>query len=109
MKERDNIHKKRDLLSLEQLNSLRQRLKPGTRETFKTVDVFEGMNAPLPEIVADPDQRYQPFPLTDLQQAYWIGRNGSFQVSNVGSHIYYELEVSGFSCERFSKAWQRLI
>ena len=31
----------------------------------------------LPTIVPAPEQRHHPFPLTDMQQAYWIGRADS--------------------------------
>ncbi len=43
-------------------------------------------------IQPDPENRYAPFPLTDLQQAYWIGRSGSFQMGQVASHSYLEVE-----------------
>ncbi|NEQ14599.1 MAG: amino acid adenylation domain-containing protein, partial [Moorea sp. SIO3E2] len=38
---------------------------------------------PLPMIVPTPDQRYQPFPLTKIQQAYWLGRNSAFELGNI--------------------------
>ncbi|AFZ17608.1 non-ribosomal peptide synthetase [Allocoleopsis franciscana] len=63
----------------------------------------------LPTIVPNPDDRYQPFPLTDVQQAYWIGRSGIFELSNVSSHGYLEIETADLDLERFEKAWQRLI
>ncbi|MEO0688243.1 MAG: phosphopantetheine-binding protein, partial [Cyanobacteria bacterium J06649_11] len=37
----------------------------------------------LPKLVPDLNQRYEPFPLTDIQQAYWIGRNQAFELGNV--------------------------
>src|SRR5271166_733940 len=40
-------------------------------------------SAPLPEVVPDPSRRYQPFPLTDIQQAYLVGRTSAFDLGNV--------------------------
>ncbi|NEQ79122.1 MAG: amino acid adenylation domain-containing protein [Moorea sp. SIO2I5] len=63
----------------------------------------------LPTIITNPDKRYQPFPLTDVQQAYWIGSSGAFELSNVSCHIYLEIETVDLNLEKFEKAWQRLI
>ncbi|MEH2060573.1 MAG: amino acid adenylation domain-containing protein [Nostoc sp.] len=60
-------------------------------------------------IVPNRHERYQPFPLTDIQQAYWIGRNVAFELSNVATHSYREIECFNLDIERFTKAWQRLI
>ena len=63
----------------------------------------------LPDLEPSPENRYLPFPLTDIQQAYWIGRNGFFELGNVGSHSYIELELSEFDEKRFERALGRLI
>ncbi len=64
--------------------------------------------AQLPAIAPDPHNRYQPFPLNEMQQAYWIGRNSFFEMGNVAIHGYVELE-GDLDLERFSLAWQRLV
>jgi amino acid adenylation domain-containing protein len=64
---------------------------------------------PLPTIVPNLEERHQPFPLTDIQQAYWIGRSEAFELSNVSTHLYVEIETVGLDVERFEKAWQQLI
>jgi amino acid adenylation domain-containing protein len=63
----------------------------------------------LPVVVADRSGRYQPFPLTDIQQAYWIGRGGAFELGNVGAHLYWEFETPKLEPKRLGLAWQRLI
>ena len=60
-------------------------------------------------IVPCPAQRYEPFPLTDVQQAYWIGRSESLVLGNVACHFYAEVELERLDLERFNWAWQRLI
>ncbi|MEG4197827.1 amino acid adenylation domain-containing protein [Microcoleus sp. Pol12A5] len=63
----------------------------------------------LPAIVPDPQNRYQPFPLNEMQQAYWIGRNSFFEMGNVAIHGYVEIESDELDLERFSLAWQRVV
>jgi len=65
--------------------------------------------APLPTIIPAPEKRYQPFPLTDVQQAYWIGRGDGFELGNVACHIYTEVDFPNFDQARFELALQRLI
>ncbi|WP_414586466.1 amino acid adenylation domain-containing protein [Scytonema sp. PCC 10023] len=64
---------------------------------------------PLPPIVSDPEKRHQPFPLTNIQQAYWIGRSEALELGNVAAHAYWEIESINLDLERYEKAWQRLI
>ncbi|HEX8772589.1 MAG TPA: amino acid adenylation domain-containing protein [Pyrinomonadaceae bacterium] len=68
-----------------------------------------GIAPPLPQIVAAPDERHQPFPLTDLQQAYWIGHSGAFELGNVSAHGYMEIESADLDLARLNRAWQQLI
>ncbi|WP_445240991.1 amino acid adenylation domain-containing protein [Microcoleus vaginatus] len=63
----------------------------------------------LPVITPDPEGRHQPFGLTDIQQAYWIGRGETFELGGVATHIYAEIESVNLDLERFSQAWQQLI
>ncbi len=63
----------------------------------------------LPVVVPNKTARYQPFPLTDTQQAYWIGRSEEFELGNVATHIYQEFESTQIDLERFNLAWQQLI
>jgi amino acid adenylation domain-containing protein len=56
-----------------------------------------------------PDQQYQPFPLTDVQQAYWIGRSAAFALGNVAAHAYFEIESHTLEPYRFGEVWDRLI
>ena len=65
--------------------------------------------AELPVIVPSPGEKYTPFPLTDVQQAYWIGRSGAFELGNVATHGYVELDCAGLNVERLNIAWNRLI
>jgi amino acid adenylation domain-containing protein len=63
----------------------------------------------LPALVANPADRHEPFPLTDVQQAYWVGRGNTFQLGNVSCHAYSELELQGADLARLEAAWRALI
>ncbi len=63
----------------------------------------------LPSITADEANRSEPFPMTGVQQAYWLGRSGVFELGNISTHSYVEVELSGFDLARFESAWNALI
>jgi amino acid adenylation domain-containing protein/thioester reductase-like protein len=69
----------------------------------------EGEEFLLPTIVPDPERLHDPFPLTDVQQAYLIGRSGAFELGNVATHIYFEFESADLDLPRFEQAWRRMI
>lgn len=60
-------------------------------------------------IKPDPAQRYEAFPLTDLQLAYLVGRNQVIEFGGVGCHSYIELDLPLLDPERLELAWQRLV
>lgn len=63
----------------------------------------------LPRLESDPQARFEPFPLTDIQQAYWVGRTGGMELGGVASHRYLELESDELDLERLEEAWNRLV
>ncbi|WP_347317111.1 acyl carrier protein, partial [Ralstonia pseudosolanacearum] len=46
-------------------------------------------------IVHAPDHAHLPFPLTELQHAYWIGRQGHYALGGVACHAYLEADAAG--------------
>ncbi|PMB22055.1 non-ribosomal peptide synthetase [Fischerella thermalis CCMEE 5198] len=68
-----------------------------------------GLGFSLPKIQPQPQERYQPFPLTDIQQAYLIGRNAAFELGNIATHGYQEIETVGLTVVQVEMAMQRLI
>jgi amino acid adenylation domain-containing protein len=69
----------------------------------------KGVAQGLPALLPDLSRRHQPFPLTEVQQAYWIGRRPDMELGDVAAHVYMELESAALDLERLSRAWQRLI
>ncbi|WP_424217352.1 amino acid adenylation domain-containing protein (plasmid) [Streptomyces sp. BI20] len=69
----------------------------------------EAAQAPAPApLVPDREHRHDPFPLTDVQRAYWIGRSGSVG-GDVSCHLYVELDVDDVDLPRLEGAWRALV
>ncbi|WP_025854595.1 non-ribosomal peptide synthetase [Pseudomonas sp. CHM02] len=62
-----------------------------------------------PPVYADPAQHHAPFPLTDVQNAYLLGRQSSFGYGNVACHGYLELSWPTLDPQQVEQAWNRLI
>jgi amino acid adenylation domain-containing protein len=64
----------------------------------------------LPQAVPEPDRLHEPFPLTEIQQAQWIGRLGTFNVGDVAAHVYWEVELDdAVDLGRLEHTWNRLM
>ncbi|KAA8996659.1 amino acid adenylation domain-containing protein [Affinibrenneria salicis] len=64
----------------------------------------------LPEaarLSPDPSGRYQPFDLTEIQHAYWMGQLGEFSL-RCGTHYLIELDGENISLARIDRAWRAL-
>jgi hybrid polyketide synthase/nonribosomal peptide synthetase FtdB len=57
----------------------------------------------------DPAHRFDPFPLNDIQQAYWVGRFKLLELGTVSSHFYEELACEDLDLPRLEAAWNTLI
>lgn len=88
---------KRELL-LRQLSRLRQGEAPPP--------------PPLPTVAPRPDERWEPFPLTEIQEVYWAGRSGYFDLGAPGVTAYFEFHVRGGGepfLARFEKGLERTL
>ncbi|CAN7772018.1 beta-ketoacyl synthase N-terminal-like domain-containing protein [Rhizobium leguminosarum] len=66
------------------------------------------MDPVLPLIVHRLDERYLPFPLTDIQESFLVG--GMLEGNGKGASVYLELELRGaIDIDRLNQAFQRLI
>jgi non-ribosomal peptide synthetase component F len=61
------------------------------------------------KVSCDANRRYEPYPLTDIQQSYLLGRSQSFVLGNVASHAYIEMDIQNLDIPRYEYAWQKII
>ncbi|MEM7401115.1 MAG: amino acid adenylation domain-containing protein [Pseudomonadota bacterium] len=62
-----------------------------------------------PTIEIDAENAHHAFPLTDIQQAYWLGRSGAFELGNIATHGYREIDVTGLEPSLINHALNQLI
>lgn len=91
-----------DLYRAPTIAELAERVDDGRTEARSG---FGGM-AP---IEPDPATRFDPFPLTESQQALWVGRGDAVELGNVGCHGYFEWESDHLDIDRFTAAWRALV
>lgn len=67
--------------------------------------------APVAPAAVTPDaaRHSQPFPLTEIQQAYWVGRQATFELGNVSAHAYLEVDCRGLDLPRLEAALRQVI
>ena len=63
----------------------------------------------LPEAIPEPDACHAPFPLTDVQAAYLLGRVRGNRLGGVGCHSYMEISFRSLDVDRLERAWQAVI
>ncbi len=81
-------------------------------EKVKTLNLSKAENEapnPFPIVVPDLENRFEPFPLTDIQESYLVGKQLGNGMDKVGCHIYAEIEVPDLDIARLNEAWNQLI
>ena len=63
----------------------------------------------IPIVEPAPQAKYEPFPLTDIQQAYWVGRSAAYELGNISIHAYSEVDCANLNLERLMVAWNRVV
>jgi pyochelin synthetase len=98
----------------ERIERLRAQLSP--QQQARVDRVLDGSvssasppTARAPTATPDPARRNEPFPLTELQEAYWVGRSAGMTLGNTACFIYFETERAGLDLRRLKEALRRLI
>jgi pyochelin synthetase len=61
-------------------------------------------------LIPDPAAAHAPFPLTDIQAAYLVGRGEAYGYGGVACHVYLELSYpAATDPDRLNDAWWRLV
>ncbi|WP_341720836.1 amino acid adenylation domain-containing protein [Micromonospora sp. FIMYZ51] len=82
--------------------------RPTLAEFAARLRVETAVAAPA-ALTADPEHRFDPFPATDVQRAYWLGRGDEFALGGVGSHWYWEFDGTDVDIARLERAFNTLI
>lgn len=56
-----------------------------------------------------PESKFELFPLTEVQEAYLLGRSNVFEYGGVACHIYMEIRYDELEHGRVEAAWNKLI
>lgn len=61
-----------------------------------------------PIIIPDLENKNKPFDLTDIQKAYWLGRENIYELGAVST--YYYAEIDGFfDIDKLNNSWQKIL
>lgn len=101
----DNLQQKLAALSPEKRAALIKKLK----QDKAAAAVKEKAVSKPSHIVPDPSQQHLPFPLTEIQQAYFIGRQSSFELGNVSARGYTEIRCKHLDISQLIDAWNGMI
>lgn len=81
---------------------------PQLRDFAATIVASPSLPATTP-LAADPANRYEPFPLTDIQTAYWLGRSKHFDLGGIGAQLYVEYDWHDPDIGRLQNAWNQVV
>ena len=98
-----DLNKRLSRLSPQQRAKLALRLSKAGREEGPEKIVE------LPAALPEPQNRFEPFPLSDIQEAYLIGREEGVELGNIACHNYFEVDLADWDQERFEAALNKLI
>ncbi|MGP4017795.1 SDR family NAD(P)-dependent oxidoreductase [Saccharopolyspora sp. 5N708] len=88
----------RDLLAQPTVGAIAARVRAA-------VPAPEPAPAPAVEVMA-PDGT---FPLTRVQHAYWVGRDGGYEWGDVPCHFYVEYDCEHLDVDRYERAWNQVL
>ncbi len=86
-------------------------LTPERREqlTANREAVLACLDAETATVTPDPEHQHDPFPLTDVQLAYLLGRRDAFDYGDVPCQVYAEMEYQSLDPARLEEAWNLLV
>jgi amino acid adenylation domain-containing protein len=87
---------------------LAERILPMLGTTVERPPVSDD-RAGLAAITADNQARYEPFDLTDLQNAYAVGRTDALPLGQISAYFHTEIDLEGVDLVRLADAFQQTV
>jgi epothilone synthetase B len=78
-------------------------------EILRSLDESEPFQSESKVIKTDPKAEHRSFPLTEIQRAYWLGRQQVFNYGDVAIHYYTEVDCEAVDWARLQAAWNRTV
>lgn len=78
-------------------------------EHVNSLSINDKIDINVATIIEDKLNRFEPFPVTDVQQSYLLGRGGLYNLGGVSVHVYQEYECQTIDVGRLEQAWNILI
>ena len=115
------------LMFLDLLNGLNQglktKVKPNEVMANLTIDAIaralmqslllieqgESQDSGQVPLVKRDSEAFDPFALTDVQQAYWVGRDQKMDLGNVACHGYLEIDCEHLDVNTLEQAWNNMV
>lgn len=107
------MHRVRDATGIDMIPS--DFFDHNTFETFmdmlkdKIKHHTEKDHMPLEKLVRNDMERFAPFPLNEMQLAYFVGRESVVGLGNIPTHLYFELGCKEFDVARFTDALEKTV
>jgi amino acid adenylation domain-containing protein len=95
-------------------DSVKQRIKADKADLMvflqaRQVAEQQTVKETFPQISSDTESQYEPFPLSEIQQAYWIGRQSHIELGNIATQVYQEWSISELDLDHLNQAWQQVM
>lgn len=76
---------------------------------LRATEITPKAHAPVTDFNPSPRKQHDPFPLTDIQQAYWVGRQTHLELGSTSTHGYSEIEMARLDPEVLEGAFNQVI
>ncbi|MDX3240512.1 amino acid adenylation domain-containing protein [Streptomyces sp. ME18-1-4] len=87
---------------------LREEMKLRRDELIEIISRSGSTDEPA-GLVPRPEERHDPFPLTDIQHAYWVGRTPAVELGGNSTHCYLEFDAMDLDVPRLGQSLDQVV
>ncbi|MFI2758830.1 amino acid adenylation domain-containing protein [Streptomyces echinatus] len=89
-------------------SELREEMRLHRDELIEIISRSESAQEPA-SLAPRPEEWHDPFPLTDIQQAYWVGRTPAVELGGNSTHCYLEFDATDLDIPRLSRSLDHVV